>query len=170
MLPGEQLGIAVLTNGAPVGLADSVALDFFDIAQQGEPTTDWLSLVDKVYQQQLDADRSPTDYSKPPGNAAAARSDDTYTGTYENDYYGPLTVTASDGELTMSLGPRPTTFRLTHFDGDTFSFRTAGENASGLSGVTFDVGSGSENAGGSKASKVTVEAFDENGLGTFTRP
>jgi CubicO group peptidase (beta-lactamase class C family) len=170
MLPGEQLGLVVLTNGAPVGLADSVALDFFDIAQYGEPTTDWLSLVDEVYQQQLQADRSPTDYTKPPRNAAPARPDDTYTGTYENDYYGPLTVTAANGELTMSLGPKPMTFRLTHFDGDTFSFRTVGENATGLSGVTFEVGSGSEGAGGSKASKVTVEAFDKTGLGTFTRP
>ncbi|MFI6335856.1 serine hydrolase [Streptomyces sp. NPDC050535] len=166
LLPGEQLGITVLTNGAPVGLADSVALDFLDTAQYGRPTTDWLPLVDQVYRQQEEEGRSPTDYTKPPGNAAGARSDDTYTGTYDNDFYGPLTVTAAgNGELTMSLGPKPTAFRLTHFDGDTFSFETAGENATGLSGVTFK---GASN--GAKAAKVTVEAFDENGLGTFARP
>jgi hypothetical protein len=170
MLPGEELGIAVLTNGAPVGLADSVALDFFDTAQHGRPTTDWLTLVDKVYQQQEQENRSPTDYAKPPQNAAAARSDDAYTGTYDSDFYGPLTVTAAGGELTMKLGPKPTTFRLTHFDGDTFSFETTGENATGPSGVTFKVGPGSQGAGDATAQKVTVEAFDENGLGTFTRP
>jgi hypothetical protein len=164
MLPGEQLGITVLTNGAPAGLADSVALDFFDTAQYGRPTADWRTLVDHVYQQQEQQGRSPTDYTKPPLNAAAARSDDAYTGTYANDFYGPLTVTAANGELTMSLGPQHAKFRLTHFAGDTFSFRTVGENATGLSGVTFTVGSD-----GAKASKVTVEAFDQDDLGTFTR-
>lgn len=169
MLPGEQLGIAVLTNGAPVGLADSVALDFFDTAQYGKPTTDWLGLVDQVYQQQERAGRSAIDYAKPPANAAAARSDDTYTGTYNSDFYGPLTVTADHGALTMSAGPKHMAFRLTHYDGDTFSFRTVGENATGPSGVTFKVGSGTEGSGGAKASKVTVEAWDHDGLGTFTR-
>lgn len=61
----------------------------------------------------------------------------------------------------MSLGPKPMRFRLTHYDGDTFSFETVGENATGLSGVTFK--------GGGQAAKVTVEAWDQDGLGTFTR-
>lgn len=67
LLPGEELGITVLTNGEPVGLADSVALDFFDTAQYGKPTADWLSLAAQVYQQGEEAGRSPTDYTKPPG-------------------------------------------------------------------------------------------------------
>jgi hypothetical protein len=103
----------------------------------------------------------PTDCSRPP--AAAARPLAACTGTYANGYYGPLTVTASGGELTMRLGPKPTRFRLTHYDGDTYSFRTVGENAVGLSGVTFQ---GDRNG---KATRVAVEAFDENGLGVFTR-
>jgi hypothetical protein len=144
-----------------VGLADSVALNFFDTAQYGKPTADWLSLVDQVYQQQERAGRSPTDYAKPPQNATAARPDSAYTGAYANDFYGPLTVTADQGGLTMSLGPKPMRFRLTHYDGDTFSFETVGENATGLSGVTFE--------GGGQAAKVTVEAWDQDGLGTFTR-
>ncbi len=163
MLPGEQLGIVVLTNGQPVGLADAIALDFFDTAQHGRPTADWLDLVAKVYEQQEQAERSPTDYAEPPEDASAARADSAYTGTYASDYYGPLTVTATDGTLTMRLGPEPKTFRLTHYDGDTFSFETTGENATGPSGVTFrEVKDG-------KATRVTIEAFDENGLGTFTR-
>lgn len=163
MLPGEQLGIVVLTNGEPVGLADSIALDFFDTAQHGKPTADWLDLIAKVYEQEEQQARSPTDYTKPPEDAAAARSNAAYTGTYRNDYYGPLTVTAASGELTMQLGPRPMRFRLTHYDGDTFSFQTVGENASGPSGFTFR---GDSNG---KATRVTIEAFDENGLGTFRR-
>ncbi|MEU3611976.1 serine hydrolase [Streptomyces sp. NPDC006872] len=163
MLPGEELGIVVLTNGKPVGLADSIAQNFFDTAEHGKPTTDWLDLIGKIYAQQEEAERSPTDYSEPPADAAAARPDAAYTGRYANGYYGPLTVSVSGGELTMRLGPKPTTFRLTHYDGDIFSFATVGENAVGLSGVTFR---GDRDG---KATRVTVEAFDENGLGTFTR-
>ncbi len=91
MLPGEQLGIAVLTNGEPVGLADSIALNFFDTAQHGKPTADWLDLAADLYEQQEQAGRSPTDYAKPPEDASEARVDSAYTGTYANDYYGPLT-------------------------------------------------------------------------------
>ncbi|MGP4012842.1 serine hydrolase [Streptomyces sp. 4N124] len=163
MLPGEQLGIVVLTNGEPKGLADAVALDFFDTAQHGKPTADWLELAGQIYEQQEQAARSDTDYGKPPKDATDARADSAYTGTYRNDYYGPLTVTAADGELTMRLGPKPMTFRLTHYDGDVFSFETVGENATGPSGVTF---SGDTDG---KANRVTIEAFDKTGLGTFTR-
>ncbi|WP_052269802.1 MULTISPECIES: serine hydrolase [Streptomyces] len=163
MLPGEQLGIVVLTNGEPVGLADSIALDFFDLAQHGRSTADWRALVNQAYQHQQQEARSPTDYTSPPAHPTAARADDAYTGTYANDYYGPLTVTASHGTLSMRLGPKPTVFRLTHYDGDTFSFQTTGENASGLSGVTF------HHVRNGRADRVTVEAFDRNGLGTFAR-
>ncbi|WP_200302775.1 serine hydrolase [Streptomyces adelaidensis] len=163
MLPGEQLGIAVLTNGEPVGLADAVSFDFFDTAQHGKPTEDWLDLAGQIYEQEAQKSHSPTDYTKPPEDASDARPDPTYTGTYGNAYYGPLTVTETGGELTLRLGPKPMTFALTHYDGDTFYFETVGENASGPSGVTFK---GEE---GGKATTVTIEAFDENGLGTFRR-
>ncbi|MFD8981962.1 serine hydrolase [Streptomyces sp. NPDC059564] len=158
MLPLERLGIVVLTNGAPAGLADAVALDFFDTAEHGGPTTDWLALTAALYAKHDDADRSRTDYAHPPASAKPARDDSAYTGTYANPYYGPLTVTAApDGKgLVLSLGPKPLRFPLTHYDGDTFSFVTTGENAVGRTGVTFSDGT------------VRVEYLDENHLGTFT--
>ncbi|GGT69309.1 hypothetical protein GCM10010272_10400 [Streptomyces lateritius] len=63
------------------------------------------------------------------------------------------------GGLTLRLGPKPQTYRLTHYDGDTFSFRTAGEDAGGLTGVTFSP----------DGKSVRVEYLDTEGLGTFTR-
>ncbi|MFJ6796242.1 serine hydrolase [Streptomyces sp. NPDC091268] len=158
MLPLERLGIVVLTNGAPVGLADAVALDFFDTAEHGKPSTDWLELTASVYAQMADAARSPTDYAHPPAGAKPARDPSAYTGTYRNAYYGDLTVTAApDGALTLALGPKPLRFPLTHHDGDTFSFETAGENAVGRTGVFFKDGT------------VRVEYLDGTHLGTFTR-
>lgn len=160
MLPGEQLGIVVLTNTSPAGVADAVALDFFDIAQKGKISRDWIPLVDAVYQQQEDAGRSKTDYAHPPSDAAPAKAADSYTGTYASDYYGRAQVVADDdGDLTLRLGPKPQSYRLTHYDGDTFSFETAGENAVGLTGVSF----------APNGKSFTVEYLDNEGLGTFTR-
>lgn len=160
MLPGEQLGIVVLTNAAPVGVADAVALDFFDIAQTGEVSRDWIPLVDAVYRQQADEARSETDYAQPPSAASPARAADTYTGVYDNAYYGRAeVVVGADGVLTLRLGPEPRSFPLTHYDGDTFSFETTGENAVGRTGVTFTP----------DGKSFTVEYLDTRGLGTFTR-
>ncbi|WP_411106401.1 serine hydrolase [Streptomyces sp. cmx-4-9] len=159
MLPLEQLGIVVLTNGAPVGLADAVALDFFDVAEHGRAGTDWLGLTSALYAQMADAERSPTDYAHPPAGAKPAADSSSYTGSYDNAYYGRATVTADDeGALTLSLGPRPERFPLTHYDGGTFSFETRGENAVGRTGVTFADGT------------LRVEYLDADHLGTFTRP
>ncbi|MEV0412298.1 serine hydrolase [Streptomyces sp. NPDC050448] len=164
MLPLEQLGIIVLTNGAPVGVADAIALDFFDTAEHGKPTTDWLAFFAAAYARLDDTDRSTTDYAHPPANATPARADSAYSGTYDNPYYGKLTVTANGtgtgtgtGGLTLSLGPKPMRFPLTHYDGDTFSYVTAGENAAGRTGVIFKDGT------------VRIEYLDGNHLGTFTR-
>lgn len=160
MLPGEQLGIVVLTNTSPVGVADVVALDFFDIAQYGEPSRDWIPLVDALYQQQEDAGRSKTDYAHPPSDATPGKPADTYVGRYDSPYYGRAEVVAGeDGALTLRLGPKPQNYRLTHYDGDTFSFETAGENAVGPTGVTFTP----------DGTSFTVEYLNAEGLGTFTR-
>ncbi|MEU0400880.1 serine hydrolase [Streptomyces sp. NPDC006197] len=160
MLPGEQLGIVVLTNTSPVGVADAVALDFFDIAQTGKVSRDWIPLVDALYQQEADAGRSKTDYAHPPSGAAPAKAADTYAGTFENSYYGRAkVVAATDGTLTLQLGPKPQSYRLTHYDGDTFSFPTAGENAVGPTGVTFTP----------DGKSFTVEYLNHEGLGKFTR-
>ncbi|MFE2165392.1 serine hydrolase [Streptomyces sp. NPDC059447] len=158
MFPLEQLGIVVLTNGAPVGVADAVALDFFDFAEHGRATTDWLALTSALYAQMDSAGRSPTDYAHPPAGAKPAQDSAAYTGTYDNPYYGKATVTADDsGALTLALGPKPLRYRLTHYDGDTFSFETTGENAVGRTGVFFSDGT------------LRVEYLDANHLGTFTQ-
>lgn len=159
MLPLEKLGIVVLTNGAPVGMADALALDFFDVSEHGKATADWLPLLASLYAQVLGTGRSPTDYARPPAEAAPAKADTAYTGSYDNPYYGKAAVTANpDGSgLVLSLGPKPQRYPLTHYDGDTFSFETAGENAVGRTGVFFSDGT------------LRVEYLDANHLGTFTR-
>ena len=74
-------------------------------------------------------------------------------------------VLEDGGKLAMRMGPpgSPTTFPLSHFDGDTFSFESIGENSNGLAGALF--------AGASSGSSpsVTLDFYDRTGLGTFTR-
>jgi hypothetical protein len=63
----------------------------------------------------------------------------------------------------MRQGPHRTPFAMAHFTGDVFTYQPTGENAYGLSAVTFTVGSDG------KASRVVVENLNIGGYGTFTR-
>ncbi|MFD8076163.1 serine hydrolase [Streptomyces sp. NPDC059718] len=163
LLPSERLGLVVLTNGEPTGVPEAIAEDFFDTAQNGGPTVDWPAFFGRLFRRLDEEGRSRTDYDAPPARAAPAAPYDAYTGTYANDYYGPMTVRVRDGALTMELGPGPVRFALRHYAGGTFSYETTGENAVGRSGVTFTLGADG------RAGRVRVEHLDADGLGTFTR-
>ncbi len=165
MLPGEQLAIVALTNGRPQGIPEAITAGFLDAAQHGAPTVDWLAFTAGIFKQLDDSEKPKVDYSKLPSNPAPARPDNAYTGTYANSYYGPLVVLDQDGKLALKMGPagNPTTFPLTHFDGDTFSFESIGENGNGLAGALF------AGNGGGTAPSVTLDFYDKTGLGTFTR-
>ncbi|MDQ0620174.1 serine hydrolase [Arthrobacter globiformis] len=165
MLPGEQLAIVALTNGRPQGIPEAITAGFLDTAQHGSPTVDWLAFTAAVFKQIDESEKPKVDYTKVPSNAAPAKANSAYTGTYANSYYGPLAVLEQDGKLAMRMGPSgsPTTFPLTHFDGDTFSFESIGENANGLAGALF-----AETVRGSSP-RVTLDFYDRTGLGTFTR-
>ena len=80
-------------------------------------------------------------------------------GTYVNDYWGRATVAEKEGKLTLAIGPRPTFYELTHWDGDVFTFALTSENAppGSVSKAAFD------------GDRLTLEYFDEDRMGTFTR-
>ncbi|KQQ86699.1 serine hydrolase [Arthrobacter sp. Leaf137] len=165
MLPGEQLAIVCLTNGRPQGIPEAINADFMDTAQNGTPTVDWLPFIAGIFRQQDEADQPEVDYTKVPANPAPAGPTRRYTGTYDNPYYGSLVVFEEGGGLAMRMGPedRQTTFALTHFDGDTFSFESIGENGNGLAGALF-----AEPRRGSSP-QVALDFYDRTGLGTFTK-
>lgn len=164
LYPGEDLGIITLTNGAPVGAAEAVNEIFMDDVQYGHAVTDWLPFLQNAFQRIASQGRSDTDYRTPPPNAAPAKADTAYTGTYANSFYGPATIASEGGKLVLKAGAgQKLTFPLTHYQGDVFSFDTVGENAVGLTGLTFTVGPDG------RASSFVVEAWDHEDLGTFTR-
>ena len=170
LLPADKLGIVVLTNGAPVGAPEAVALSFLDLARFGKVQHDYLKLLAPVF---AAVNRPPygndVDWSKPPAQARPAADLDAYTGTYRNDFYGTVQVAPTGAGLSIGLGPDLQPFALAHFDGDTFTYQPVGENAYGPSGVTFSMGADGTATG------LLVDILNHDGegnvtgLGQFTR-
>jgi CubicO group peptidase (beta-lactamase class C family) len=158
------LGIVTLTNAWPVGIAEAVNRTFMELALDGEPSRDWLAL----YQQGLNAElqasmRGPSDYGVPPAAPAPGRQAGAYTGDYQNAHYGAVSVVEEAGALRLLLGPRKTPYAMRHFDGDTFVYEPAGENAITLAGVAFAMGDSG------KADRLRIEYFDQHQEGDFAR-
>lgn len=164
-MPGEDIAIVTLTNGRPIGVAEAIGAAFFDVAQNGKQTVDWVGFLGQVFESMDAAEAPEVDYTQRPSSPKPARDLTDYAGEYGNSYYGPLVVSDDSDTLIMTMGPQaaPTTFALTHFDGDTFSFETIGEYANGLAGAIFTPGKDG------KPTKVVLDYYDRTGLGTFVR-
>jgi len=162
MLPAEELGIVVLTNGAPVGLAEAVAHTFLDLAETGRADRDWLTLYGQAFAGMSDPTSRLAGQERPASPRPARRAA-AYVGTYRNRYYGPARVVRRGGGLAIRLGTRREAFPLTHWSGDTFTYMPPGEMASGISAVTF------RGPRGGRLRSVTLENLDAEGLGTFRR-
>ncbi len=165
LVPSAQLGMVVLTNAAPVGIAEGLAQVFLDTALTGKPSRDWLALYQQAFQDPAVVGiDSLSDYSQPPTPRTAALPLTAYTGTYgDNPLVGDIRITAEQGKLILAIGPKPLRLTLTHYDRDTFTFATVGENAAGRAGVTFRIGAKGE------AEAVVIESLDKYGQGRFQR-
>ena len=131
MIPEERVGVVVLVNATPTGVAETVGLTFLDYFRYGEAKHDYLPLIrptfDKMMQETQDVAK---DYGKleRPKKVAAAKDLTSYSGTYVSPYYGALRVEVRGDRLVMRLPPRDAYFELTHWDGDTFTYYFASEN------------------------------------------
>jgi CubicO group peptidase (beta-lactamase class C family) len=164
LVPAEQLGIVVLTNAYPIGLAEGLATTFVDTALNGKPTQDWLAIFKELFSKPEAIGTVPGfDYSKPPATSAPALKSSAYVGRFTNDYFGDISIVEKDGGLAIEQGPKNKTFPMKHYDRDTFTYETEGENAVGRTGVTFTVGPDG------KAVHVVVENLNVRGEGTFKR-
>jgi len=164
LVPSEQLGIVVLTNAYPIGIAEALGTTFMDTALYGKPTQDWFAIFKQAFSSPAAVGTVPGfDYSKPPASPAAALKNGAYVGRYTNDYFGEISFIEKDGGLAIVQGPKNKTFPMQHYDHDTFTYETADENAVGRSGITFAIGADG------KATQVVVENLNARGEGTFKR-
>ncbi len=167
MMPSANLGIVVLGNGQAIGVPEALTFSFFDLVETGTVQRDWYALLYQHSFAPMYENHSTLAGKSAPSNPEPALAAAAYTGEWANPRYGPATVTASGAALTLALGPTPTEFPLSHWDGNTFSYLPAGENAVGIAAVTFTVGADG------KAGTMNIEHLDgENPdapLGNFTR-
>jgi CubicO group peptidase (beta-lactamase class C family) len=163
IIPSAGVGIVVLSNASPVGAVEAVAFGFTDLVQFGTITRDWYAALQPFMQPGFRPAGKLAGQS-PPAEPAPARVLTDYAGTYGNDYFGPVEVAVVGGALELRIGPKPMVFPLRHWSGDTFALVPVGENAppGSLAEVTFE-------ARDWGIAAVTVDVWDENGLGTFTR-
>lgn len=156
-LPSADVAIVALTNATPAGVPEALTAEFADLVQFGEVREDWYALYNKAF----------ADMEKPvgslvgqqrPANAEPHGPLSNYAGVYNNDFWGPATVTERDGRLELALGPKGF-FTLQPWEGDVFVFPMASENAppGTMSRATFDGG------------RLTLEYFDEGGRGVFVK-
>jgi CubicO group peptidase (beta-lactamase class C family) len=157
-LPSANVGIIALTNAAPIGVPETLAAEFMDLVQFGEIREDWAALYHQAFDS-MDKPEGSLVGRQPPANPAPAKPLDTYVGDYANPYWGPAKITQAGGGLQLSIGPRNDTFPLTHWDGETFTFTLQNENAppGTISKATF------------AGNELTLEYYDRNKVGTFTR-
>lgn len=158
IIPSADVAIVALTNGSPTGIPETLTAEFADLVQFGEVREDWRTLFGDAFAQ-MGAPVGSLAGKQPPANPAAAKPLESYIGTYANDYWGPAAVTDEGGTLVLRMGPRGEPWPLEHWDGDTFKLSFVAENSSpgSASTATFD------------GDRLTLEYYDEDEMGTFTR-
>ncbi|MEV6222451.1 serine hydrolase domain-containing protein [Nocardia fluminea] len=158
VIPSADVAVVVLTNAAPLGIPETLTAEFADLVQFGEVREDWRGLYREAFAAMNDPEGDLS--GKPaPANPAPAQPLPAYEGSYDSAYWGPAEIVATDAGLRLTIGPEQRTYQLRHWDGDTFAFDLSGENAppGSVTSARFDDGT------------LTIDYFDENGLGTFTR-
>jgi CubicO group peptidase (beta-lactamase class C family) len=164
LIPGEQLGIAVLSNAFPTGVPEGIAATFFDLVFTGRPTRDWVAVANEVFEAGYKEMLKPSlAYATPPASPASALPVSAYVGDYGNDYVGDAKVTESGGSLFLALGPAGKRFPLAHFNRDVFVYAPMAEAPKARMGVSFLIGPDGT------ASEVTIEDLNDNGMGRLTR-
>lgn len=141
LIPDEHLGVLALTNSTPIGLPESICLQFLDLVHYGKPQRDYLSLVSKVFAQMVaETQDASKNYAALPAPKSPKRAKPlaAYAGKYANEYFGTLEVAVENNRLILRLPPRGAYYELTHWDGDIFSYYFASESTGlGRRGATF---------------------------------
>lgn len=164
LLPAEELAITVLSNAAPTGVPEGLTESFFDLVLDGKLQRDWVEFANRMFDEEVKKELGQSyDYSHPPEQPSPALKLSIYAGKFANDFFGTIEVAEKNGGLVLRMGPKPLEFTLKHWDRDIFTYQPIGENAGGLSGVTFTI------APGGQAERVLIENLNIHGQGGFAR-
>jgi CubicO group peptidase (beta-lactamase class C family) len=164
LIPSEELGITVLSNGFAVGLPEALARSFIELALDGKIEKDWFAVNKQSVEAALKAMLgSGPDLSKPPPQPFPSLPADAYVGSYRNEFFGDMRISAREGKLFVQLGPRKTSLPLNHHDRDIFTYLTEEDSDGRPNGVTFLIGPDR------KAASAAIGEPDAEGQNTFIR-
>ena len=166
LLPAEKIGIVILSNAFPTGVPEGLAATFLDEVFAGKPSRDWISHWNEIYDANFGAGAQKAamaPYASGPPSPSPAMPLGAYTGFYNNAYVGDVRITEAGGALSVALGPAGKRFPLKHFNRDLFLYAPFAESPGWMAAVTFLIGPDG------KAAQVTLENFDEDGMGTLKR-
>lgn len=122
LVPDEHLGVVILTNAEQDGAFDSILYHVLDYYFQ-LPGTDWIGAFKAVNDQ--DEKEAAETMKKAEGTRAANSKPslplEKYAGTYNDAWYGPITIRQENGGLTISFDQTPGMIGdLQHWQYDTF--------------------------------------------------
>ena len=166
LLPTEKIGIVILSNAFPTGVPEGLAATFLDEVFTGKASRDWVPYWNEIYDTNLGAGAQKAamaPYASPPVPPSPPMPLGAYTGFYSNDYVGEVRIIESGSVLSVALGPAGKRLPLKHFNRDLFLYAPYAENPGWMVAVTFLIGPDG------KASQVTLENLDEDGMGTLKR-
>jgi CubicO group peptidase (beta-lactamase class C family) len=122
LAPDENLGVVVLTNAEEDGAFDAILYHVLD-HYFGLPPTDWISAYKSVKDTE---EKDAAETMKKAEGARAANSKpslplEKYAGTYNDAWYGPITIRGENGGLVITFDHTPTMIGdLQHWQYDTF--------------------------------------------------
>lgn len=159
VVPQTGIGIVVLTNASPIGVAEAFVAQLFDLVQFGAIQQPWQQIYAGALAPVMAPDGSLVGVPRPTNPKPPSKTLTGYVGQYANDYYGPAQVVLQNGALTLVIGATPLRLPLAHWDGEVFTFTLFNENATPgtISKATFD------------GNRMVLEYYDVEGLGTFVR-
>jgi CubicO group peptidase (beta-lactamase class C family) len=122
LVPGENLGVVVLTNAEEGGAFDSILFHVLDY-YFNLPPTDWIAAYKTVKDTE---EKEGVETLKKAESARAAGSKpslplDKYAGPYRDAWYGPITIRMENGALVITFDHTPTMIGdLQHWQYETF--------------------------------------------------
>ncbi|MZR30240.1 serine hydrolase [Sneathiella litorea] len=164
MLPSSELGIAVFTNGTPVGAAEALTAQFMDLVQYGEVQREWLAGYQKLFAP-MNSPIGELTGQEPPETPEPSAELTLLEGLYNSDYFGMAKLEVKNESLVLILGPDKQEFILNHWDGEVFRFPVFNENMP--FGSTSSLKFALREDGTAKS--FTIEFLNEFGLAVFDR-
>jgi hypothetical protein len=122
LVPDENLGVVILTNAEETSAFDAILYHVIDHYLQ-LPPTDWIAGFKAVDDQER---KEAEETTKKAEGARAAQSKPSlplakYAGSYNDAWYGPITIRMENGGLVMSFDHTPSMVGdLQHWQYDTF--------------------------------------------------